>query len=132
MPGGDRTGPNGMGSMTGRGAGFCADNSAPGYASPMPGRGYGRGAGRGGGMGYGRGAGRGFAPWGGGRGRAWGGGRGQGWGQGQNMGWNSGPQAAYPEPTAEQEASYLKGEAEALESELQAIKARIGDLESQK
>ena len=33
MPAGDRTGPNGMGSMTGRGAGFCAGNAVPGIAA---------------------------------------------------------------------------------------------------
>lgn len=38
MPGGDRTGPMGMGPMTGRGAGLCA-----GFAGP----GFGRGGGRG-------------------------------------------------------------------------------------
>ena len=30
MPRGDGTGPMGMGSMTGRGAGFCAGSAAPG------------------------------------------------------------------------------------------------------
>ncbi len=62
MPFGDRTGPNGLGPMTGRGAGYCAGYSASGYANPVGGRGfYGRGAGfgRGGGRGFGRGFGRG-------------------------------------------------------------------------
>ena len=45
MPRGDRTGPAGMGPMTGRGMGYC-------------GAGYGSGLGRG--MGYGRGFGRGI------------------------------------------------------------------------
>ena len=31
MPGGDRTGPAGMGPMTGRAAGYCTGNPAPGY-----------------------------------------------------------------------------------------------------
>ena len=53
MPGGDRTGPMGIGAMTGR---------AAGYANPVPGRGFGMGFGRS------RGAcGRGF----GGGGRRW-------------------------------------------------------------
>ncbi len=30
MPGGNRTGPDGTGPMTGRAAGFCAGNDAPG------------------------------------------------------------------------------------------------------
>jgi hypothetical protein len=43
MPRGDGTGPMGMGSMTGRGAGYCA-----GYANPACGYfGRGRGGGRG-------------------------------------------------------------------------------------
>ena len=86
MPGGDGTGPAGMGSMTGRAAGFCAGNGMPGYMNPVPGRGFGaaygyayrptlaagygavprfgRGIGRGRGFGLGWGRGR-------GRGRAW-------------------------------------------------------------
>jgi hypothetical protein len=34
MPRGDRTGPTGAGSMTGRGLGFCAGNDTPGFATP--------------------------------------------------------------------------------------------------
>ncbi|HPN55527.1 MAG TPA: DUF5320 domain-containing protein, partial [Candidatus Omnitrophota bacterium] len=53
MPRGDDTGPVGTGPMTGRGAGFCAGYSMPGYTNPLPGRGalgQGRGSlGRGGG-----------------------------------------------------------------------------------
>ena len=33
MPRGDGTGPMGMGPVTGRGAGFCAGFTAPGYAN---------------------------------------------------------------------------------------------------
>jgi hypothetical protein len=33
MPRGDGTGPMGMGQMTGRGAGYCAGFTAPGYAN---------------------------------------------------------------------------------------------------
>jgi len=54
MPGGDGTGPAGMGPMTGRAAGFCAGYPVPGYMNPVGGRGYfgmGRGGGRGGGWG---------------------------------------------------------------------------------
>jgi len=43
MPGGDRTGPAGLGPMTGRAAGYCAGYSVPGYMNPVPGRGLGRG-----------------------------------------------------------------------------------------
>lgn len=38
MPGGDRTGPRGMGPMTGRGAGYCAEYNE-GSLNPMPRRG---------------------------------------------------------------------------------------------
>ncbi|MGI6207796.1 MAG: DUF5320 domain-containing protein, partial [Anaerolineae bacterium] len=41
MPRGDRTGPQGMGPMTGRGAGYCAGYGVPGYANPVGGRGFG-------------------------------------------------------------------------------------------
>ena len=54
MPGGDRTGPEGMGPMTGRAAGFCAGFNVPGYMNPYGGRGMGFGraiGGRGGGFG---------------------------------------------------------------------------------
>jgi len=53
MPGGDRTGPAGMGPMTGRAAGFCAGNATPGFTSTPGGRGFG-GQGRGGGRRRGR------------------------------------------------------------------------------
>jgi len=55
MPGGDRTGPMGLGPMTGRAAGLCAGYPAPGYMSSGFGRGsYGRGRGFGRGGGWGR------------------------------------------------------------------------------
>ncbi len=63
MPGGDRTGPNGMGSQTGRAAGYCSGNSTPGFMNSAVGR-------------AGAGVGRGGFPRGGGRGRAGGGIRG--------------------------------------------------------
>lgn len=50
MPRGDRTGPMGAGSMTGRRAGFCAGYGVPGFANPPApwcGTGY-----RGGGYGW--------------------------------------------------------------------------------
>lgn len=43
MPRGDGSGPMGMGPRTGRGVGFCAGSTAPGYMSA--GFGYGRGRG---------------------------------------------------------------------------------------
>lgn len=53
MPGGDRTGPMGMGPMTGRGAGYCGGSAAPGFAGGALGGFFGRGRGRGGGGGRG-------------------------------------------------------------------------------
>jgi len=48
MPGGDRTGPMGMGPMTGRAAGYCAGYPLPGFmnypAGPVLGAGVGYGA----------------------------------------------------------------------------------------
>ncbi len=45
MPRGDGTGPRGMGPMTGRAAGYCAGQGAPGYMNPIPGGGFGGGGG---------------------------------------------------------------------------------------
>ncbi len=120
MPGGDGTGPAGMGPMTGRAAGFCAGFPVPGYMNPIPGRGFGYGGGRGFGMGF--------------RG-------GRGWG-----GYWQAPYAApahpYPGaippyaapygggPTPEQEADMLKGQVEYFEDVLEGIKKRIEELEA--
>lgn len=57
MPGGDGTGPNGEGPMTGRRLGRCRDNDS--YAGPGA-YGYGRYGRRGFGFGFGRGFGFGF------------------------------------------------------------------------
>lgn len=53
MPRGDRTGPAGLGPMTGRGLGYCSGSAQPGFASGWGGRGMGRGRGWGRGMGFG-------------------------------------------------------------------------------
>ena len=45
MPRGNGTGPAGMGPMTGRGMGYCADYSTPGFANSGYGRGMGGGRG---------------------------------------------------------------------------------------
>ncbi len=121
MPGRDGTGPMGMGAMTGRAAGLCAGFSAPGYANPIPGRGFG--------MGFGRGS---F----GGRG---GGGRGR-----RNMyyatglpGWMRDPgyaapygfQSNYMKPDPQMEKQTLRGQADALQSELDFIRKRLDEIE---
>jgi hypothetical protein len=124
MPAGDGTGPMGMGPMTGRGAGFCAGYDAPGYANPIPGRGFGRGF-------WGRG-------WGGG-GRGW-----RHWYYATGLpGWMRfgygrwpAPQWAYGTPVPgpmprEQELQVLVDHAEALKAELDQISARIEELEKE-
>ncbi|MCD6184096.1 MAG: DUF5320 domain-containing protein [Thermovirga sp.] len=113
MPRGDRTGPAGMGPMTGRRAGYCAGFPVPGYMNPWGGRGY-YGWGRGGFWRWGRG-GRGF-------GRRF-------WGPWPYAGVVP-PEAPYAEPTAEEEKELLKDQAEALQKELEAIKKRLEELES--
>ncbi|NLG28189.1 MAG: DUF5320 domain-containing protein [Chloroflexi bacterium] len=125
MPGGDRTGPRGLGPMTGRGAGYCAGYKTPGYANPWGGRFFGRGA------------------FGGGRGhRHWFYATGQprwarfGYGAAY-PGWNMPPAGAFwgappaaPAWTPEQEAAALKEQAEMLGGELEAIQKRLAELEN--
>jgi len=118
MPGGDGTGPLGLGSMTGRRAGFCAGYSVPGYANPSFGRGFGYGRGFGRGRGWGRGFGRGF-------GFAW---VGYPYAYG-----NPYAVSAYPANfTPKQEADMLKAEAKSMQEEIDAINQRVKDLESTK
>ncbi|HDP98861.1 MAG TPA: hypothetical protein ENN22_06725 [bacterium] len=124
MPAGDGTGPMGMGPMTGRASGYCAGYGAPGYANPIPGRGYGF--------------------WGGGRGSF---GRGRGhrhwyYATGQSF-WarqaayapmpyaalQYGPAPYAPPMTPEQELTYLKDQAEYLATSLDEIQQRISELE---
>jgi len=110
MPGGNGTGPEGLGPMTGRGAGFCAGYSLPGYANSVGGRGMGMGRGRG------RGLGRGF-----------------GWGRaGYVLPAHGGGVSFAPTVAHQQELDSLKGQAEYLVDVLDGIKKRIKELESQK
>jgi hypothetical protein len=115
MPRGDRTGPMGMGPMTGRAAGYCAGYGVPGYAVPAPGRGFGLG-------------------WGGGwgRGRHW-----RPWHYATGLpswarfgrAWEYGP---YAEPvTEEQEVESLKAQAGWLKEQLDAINRCLGELEKE-
>jgi len=114
MPGGDRTGPMGRGSMTGWGRGFCGESEAPQSA-------------RGGFVGRGRGFGR---------------GGGGGWGQ-RNRFWATGtpgsmrgaavpPDFADAEPTADTELQWLGRRSAALEAEQQQIKARLDELDGKR
>jgi hypothetical protein len=113
MPGGDRTGPSGMGPMTGRRAGYCAGNSTPGAANPAFGRGYGGGFGRGLGLGF-RGGRRG--------------------GRVVPYGRFDIPYAASfaTAPSFQQELDALQADAEWLKSSLESITKRIAELEAGK
>jgi len=130
MPGGDRTGPRGMGPMTGRGLGYCAGADAPGYVNPAPGLGLGRGWWGGGGRGRGRGGGgRGWRNWYYATGLpGWARyGSPPAWGYGYAPAWGYGP---YGQPMPEtQETELLKQQAEALKRELDAIAQRLEELE---
>ena len=117
MPRGDRTGPLGMGPMTGRAAGYCAGYPVPGYQNPILGRGYARGGGFGGG------------------GRGW---RNMyyatglpGWARAGQVPAYGVPAPAYaPQMTADQELAALKAEAEQFSGALDNINKRIAELES--
>jgi len=120
MPRGDGTGPMGMGSMTGRAAGYCAGYGMPGYANPVFGRGYfGRGMGRGGGRG------RGFRHWFYATGLPF-------WGR-MNPSWGW-PQAGYAPPPIDKttEIDMLKAEAADFEDALKQIQERLTKLQEEK
>jgi len=104
MPGGDGTGPAGMGPMTGRAAGYCAGYGMPGYMNPIPGRG--------GGWGWGRGRGWGW--------RAWG---------GVPVGGVVPP--VYGAPTPDAERQFLTQQAQGLEQQLDAVRKRLDELAAQ-
>ena len=125
MPGGDRTGPMGMGPMTGRAAGYCAGFAVPGFMNAPGGRGFG---GRGGG-----------------RGRGW-----RNWFYATGLtGWQRAAArmpafgvgqfapAAYtgasapPAAGKEQELSILKQQAETMEQQMRQLRERIEQLETE-
>ncbi len=120
MPAGDGTGPMGMGPKTGKAAGFCAGYGMPGYANPIPGRGYGFwGAGRGF---FGRG--RGYRHWFYATGLPF-------WARSAAYGPMpyAAPYYAPPTMTTEQELTYLKDQSEYLATSLDEIQKRISELE---
>ena len=118
MPRGNGTGPAGMGSMTGRAAGYCAGYSVPGYMNPTMGRGmgFGRGRGFGRGMGFGQGAGRGrwATPY---------------YGEMPNSFQGGAPYGVAPTKT--QELEMLKSQAEGFQSAMQDVQLRISELEAE-
>lgn len=115
MPRGDGTGPQGLGPMTGRGLGYCAGYSVPGFANPI-GYGFGRG------MAWGRGGG-------GGRGLALG--RGRGGYYPPYAGFVPPVAGAYPAAALDEETG-LKAHVSALEQQLEAVKARLVEIEESK
>jgi len=123
MPGGDRTGPAGMGPMTGRGAGYCAGYPAPGYGEFAFGRGFGQG----------RGGGRGRRNWFYATGLP-------GWQRaaygypayGGDIPYSPAPYTPYAAGfSKENELNALKGQAEYLEDSLEGIKKRMKELEKE-
>jgi hypothetical protein len=115
MPRGDATGPTGMGPMTGRKAGYCAGFGMPGYSNNAGGRKFGMGFGRGAGV-CGRG------------------GRGGGFGF-RNRFIATGLTsfggifaAPYQNADPETEKQALNYQAAALQSEMDAIKKRLDEL----
>ena len=104
MPRGDRTGPGGAGPASGRGLGYCQGNDAPGFSNQA----YGRG--------------RGWR-------RSWGGGF--GWRHRTFSFGRSG--RGFPGVDAlnkEDALQALKSEADWLERDLDAVRARIQELET--
>ncbi|QEN06595.1 hypothetical protein EXM22_00795 [Oceanispirochaeta crateris] len=114
MPKGDRRGPNGMGPMTGRGAGFCNGSSTPGFINSgfAGGYGLGRGAGRG----------RGFD-------RSYGVGFGRGMGRGLGMGYQA--YSAAPEYLKDNEKGYLENEVSYLKDQLKTLENRLSEIKEE-
>lgn len=109
MPRGDGTGPMGMGAMSGRAAGYCAGYGMPGFANPLPGRGLGRGRGWRN-MFYATGL--------------------PGWMRFGGYAAPYGSPTPFQKPDPELEKQALKNQAEALQSELDSIKKRLGEMET--
>jgi len=115
MPGGDRTGPRGMGPLSGRAAGRCAGFDIPEFFNRAVGRGFGPGYGRPHGMSWGRG-------------RGW---RHMYWATGLPGRLRSGRYFDREEkidPDFEKQS--LKDQESILQSELDTIKKRLGELET--
>ncbi len=116
MPFGDRTGPRGLGPMTGRAAGYCSGYPVPGYANPGPRLGLG---------------------WGGGWRGGW---RHRHWYYATGLpGWYRAGYAPawYPSPfpapmTAAQEASILEEQARLLREELERLDERLKALREER
>jgi len=114
MPRGDSTGPMGMGPMTGRQAGYCAGYNMPGFVNNAGRRGTGMGFGRGANLGRGGG---GFRR------------RSRFFATGVPGRTQFGSFAAsFQQADPEMEKQALKSQAEYLQSEMDAIKKRLDEL----
>ena len=109
MPGGDRTGPIGLGSQTGRRLGYCVGNDRPGFEENAIG--FGRGFGRG----------RGFSR---GIGRGWGFSRGIGRGYGMDYRFSNVTRRNYPEELEKQD---LRDEIEILKNQIKLLEKRLSE-----
>lgn len=105
MPGGDGTGPIGMGPMTGGGRGFCAGANSPRRFF---------------GLGWGRGRGAGF-------GRGW-----RNWFYATSLTREGRFQIGSPVMSREAEINSLKDQAEWITRQLEDIRKRMSELESSK
>jgi hypothetical protein len=117
MAGGDKSGPDGRGPMSGRGLGYCAGTDRPGYEADAAPAGRGRGLGRR----FGRGAGRGY-----GRGRGFGNGFGPGFGRGYGRGSANSNRSVALGPENEV-ADRLSDEIARLRDRLKALENRLGN-----
>ncbi|NOY09340.1 MAG: DUF5320 domain-containing protein [Spirochaetes bacterium] len=103
MPSGDKKGPLGFGSMTGRGAGYCTGHGVPGYMNPAGRVHRGRGD-----LGFGRG---------------------RGYGMGcRNIYYDPLDSKA----AGEAEESCLRSRAEFLKGNLNSLEKRLKELETEK
>ena len=112
MPRGDRTGPNGMGQMTGRGLGYCAGYDSPGFTKGVPRGGAGFDYGRR----FGRGLGKGFS---------------REFGYSRVFQYPAYPNYAVPQYSAKDETKYLETEIDALKNELTAMENRLSELQKE-
>jgi len=127
MPRGDKTGPAGVGPMTGRGAGYCVGAGVPGYMNPgvTPAAGFGYGGGRGFGRGMGMGGGRGR------RNMYYATGM-PGWARGGQFVPTQTPPEVYENRfTARQETAYLKAQARQHKDSLEEIEQRLDELKNE-
>ncbi|MCD6495890.1 MAG: DUF5320 domain-containing protein [Candidatus Aenigmarchaeota archaeon] len=106
MPGGDRTGPAGLGPMTGRRAGYCSGSDTPGYATAPWNEGFGRGFG----AGFGRGRGNRY------------------WARATGLpGWQRTAYPSVPVPQKTQDAD-TKAEISSLREQLKKLQEKIDEL----